>query len=289
MVIKVGIDDGHGLRDPTNTKENPGKRTPMFSDGHYILEDVFNKGAARFFEAACKRHGFDTLQLAPEDYNVTLDERVRRANVWGGNFVFSFHFDFIGDDGNWNDNVGGYAVFYQQGCVDSQKLAECIARRMQGGTQQKNRGARPNDLQITRETNGTAVLIECGFMSNHYEASLMEQEKFQKECAEEACAGLCDCIGIAYIPEAGGENAMNIAVVTFEGYHDAGAADILAYLLRGRAVHIADITEEESNTMGPKYAVGKFEGYAVPAGFTPIKGTDRADTLVQVLRIGGRI
>lgn len=199
--MKIGIDDGHGLKDPTNTKENPGKRTPLFPNGHYVLEDIFNKGAAKFFEIACKRQGFEVLQLAPEDYNVSLDERVRRANAWRCEYIVSFHFDFVGEDGIWNDRVSGYTVFYQLGCTDGQKLAECIAKRMSGGTPQKNRGARPNDLEITRETKGTAVLIECGFMSNHYEAGLMELESFQKECAEEVCAGLCDYIGVTYIPE----------------------------------------------------------------------------------------
>jgi hypothetical protein len=134
-------------------------------------------------------------------------------------------------------------------------------------------------------------------MSNTFDANLMDKEWYWEEQAEQAMMGVCEYLGVKYIPKenkendvtAGGEEIMNKTIVTFEGYHDAGAADILAYLKDGKAVHVADLSDDEKNTTGERYAVGRFSVYSVPDGFTPIKGTDRADTLLMALKTGGRI
>jgi N-acetylmuramoyl-L-alanine amidase len=89
----IAGDDGHGMYNQTGSAENPGKRTPIFPDGHYTLEDEFNKSACNYFLSACQRCGFRTIQLAPEDTNTSLSTRTNRANIAGANASLSWHFD----------------------------------------------------------------------------------------------------------------------------------------------------------------------------------------------------
>jgi N-acetylmuramoyl-L-alanine amidase len=193
----IGIDDGHGIYDPTGTKENPGKRTPLFPDGSYILEDEFNKPTSIFFEQACKRCGFRTIQLAPEDYNVPLATRTNRANQAGCNIVVSWHFNAF--NGVWDSSEGGISTFYTK--QDSFELAKCVHKYLLQGTPQENRGIRYADFHMCREPNCPAILLENGFMDVRKEAILMKDVKFQKEQAEQCCKGMCEYLGVEYVEE----------------------------------------------------------------------------------------
>jgi len=69
------------------------------------------------------------------------------------------------------------------------------------GTSQKNRGVKTMNLAMCNcSAMGTkaSVLIEIGFMTNEYEASLLKTDAFCLECAEEAARGVCEYLGVTY-------------------------------------------------------------------------------------------
>lgn len=83
------LDAGHG----NNTA---GKRSPIWGDGSQLLEWEFNRDIVRRIAAMLKAEGIKFEILVPEDNDVSLPERCRRANVihadCGNNAVlFSIH------------------------------------------------------------------------------------------------------------------------------------------------------------------------------------------------------
>lgn len=73
-----------------------GKRSPIWGDGSQLLEWEFNRDIVRRIAAMLKAEGIKFEILVPEDNDVSLSERCRRANViyddCGQNAVlFSIH------------------------------------------------------------------------------------------------------------------------------------------------------------------------------------------------------
>ena len=85
----VILDNGHG-------KETAGKRSPIWGDGSQLFEWEFNRDIVRRIAAMLKADGVKFEILVPEETDVSLPERCRRANVihadCGNNAVlFSVH------------------------------------------------------------------------------------------------------------------------------------------------------------------------------------------------------
>lgn len=68
------LDNGHG-------EETPGKRSPKWADGKQLFEWEFNRDIVRRIAALLKANGINYEILVPEDNDVSLSERCRRANV----------------------------------------------------------------------------------------------------------------------------------------------------------------------------------------------------------------
>ena len=85
----VILDNGHG-------EETAGKRSPVWGDGSQLFEWEFNRDIVRRIAAMLKADGVKFEILVPEETDVSLPERCRRANVihadCGNNAVlFSVH------------------------------------------------------------------------------------------------------------------------------------------------------------------------------------------------------
>jgi len=70
--MTIILDNGHG----SNT---PGKRSPVWPDGSQLFEYEFNRDIVRRIKAALP--DIDIRILVPEEWDVSLGERVRRANA----------------------------------------------------------------------------------------------------------------------------------------------------------------------------------------------------------------
>ncbi len=204
------LDDGHG-------EETAGKRTPQFPDGTVIRENQFNKPVVNLIEQDAKRLGFNTLQVAPEDDDVSLPTRSSRANAAykkykaelkaqgidiNGKVIavyISIHFNAL--LGTWESTAEGVETHYYPGSTNGKRLAECIQKQLIKGTIQNNRGIKESDFHVLRETAMPAALVEGGFMDNLREASLMLDKDFQKEVATEVLMGGCEFFGVEYIKE----------------------------------------------------------------------------------------
>ena len=195
-IYYIGGNDEHGINPPT-----PGKRTPIMPGlDRQIYENEFNNAAKNYFLEACLRQGFSVYDVKPEDYDISITERVRRINRQNLTALVTFAYNAFGEDFN---NTSGVEVYYSPTNVDAEQsrvLANDVYQRIIQGTSQNGRGVKTLDVGVLSSVNCPSTLIEAGFMTNLREAQLMINPLFQIEVGEETCHGVCDFLGVSYIP-----------------------------------------------------------------------------------------
>lgn len=198
MGYKVAIDAGHG----SNTA---GKRTPDGWREHYT-----NVKCAYFFDIALKRCGIDTIKIAwndtnsKDDIDVALSKRQSQIKNAKCNISVSWHANAFGDGKSYNSGQGIETLIHNNSVKvkDSGSLAIKVQNYLIKGTKQKNRGVKSANLAMCNcVAMGTqaSILIEIGFMTNKYEAELIQSDAFCLECAEEAAQGVCEYLGVTYV------------------------------------------------------------------------------------------
>lgn len=93
----VLLDNGHG-------KETAGKRSPVWSDGSQLFEWEFNRDIVRRIVEKLEADGIPYRVLVPEENDISLTERARRANEYakefnGKAYVLSIHANAGGGTG----------------------------------------------------------------------------------------------------------------------------------------------------------------------------------------------
>ena len=198
MAYKIAIDAGHG----SNTA---GKRTP-----NGWLEHYTNVKCANYFDIAMRRCGFETVKIAWDDINskddadVSLATRQSQIRNSKCDISVSWHANAFGDGKSYNASQGVETLIHNNSVKvkDSGSLAIKVQNYLVKGTHQKNRGVKAANLAMCNcVAMGTkaSILIEIGFMTNKYEAQLIQSDSFCLECAEEAAQGVCEYFGVTYV------------------------------------------------------------------------------------------
>lgn len=92
------------------------------------------------------------------------------------------------------ESVKGPQVFYYETSVEGKRLAESLQDAMNEQLQvSRPRERKANDTYyLLRKTEVPTVIVECGFLSNREEASLLSSEEYQRKTAEAVCRGILD-------------------------------------------------------------------------------------------------
>ena len=94
--MKILIDNGHGI-------ETPGKRSP---DGR-LCEYRYTREIAAAVVNGLHLRGLEVIRLVPEDSDIPLKERVRRANAYGpDSILISIHCNASGMGDEWKQPQG---------------------------------------------------------------------------------------------------------------------------------------------------------------------------------------
>lgn len=184
--LKVAIDAGHG-------PETPGKRCPDDS----MREFHFNSAVARYVRDGLSEYvGVETIFTHADDgsRDVPLKERTDRANTWKADVLVSIHANAYGSD--WNDAQGIETYVYTTRPAEAVKLADAVQQNLLMETGRKNRGVKADNLHMVRESNMTAILVECGFMTNRQEAELLKSDAYRRKCAKAIVAGIAEVYGL---------------------------------------------------------------------------------------------
>jgi N-acetylmuramoyl-L-alanine amidase len=166
----VVIDAGHGGKDPGSIWKP-------------LVEKTLCLDVATRLEKALKAKGFKTVMTRTDDTFVELSDRAAIANKHPGSVFVSIHF---------NANVArtprGYEVHYRSD--NGKLLAESVVESMKKTVNARNRGVSFEDYKVLRETTGTSVLVECGFISNKVEAEECNSWKHRQSIADAIAVGL---------------------------------------------------------------------------------------------------
>ncbi|UII55576.1 N-acetylmuramoyl-L-alanine amidase [Cytobacillus spongiae] len=177
--MKMMIDAGHGY----NT---PGKRSP---DG--LREYEFNRAVANYVKLFLENYQNVTVYFAHSDQrDVPLTERTDRANALKVDCFVSIHANAYGS--GWNSADGIETYVYTTKPREAYELALKIQKYIIASTGRDNRGVKTADFHVLRETNMTAVLVECGFMTNQEEAKLLRSDAYRRTCADAIVKALAE-------------------------------------------------------------------------------------------------
>ena len=126
-----------------------------------------------------------------------LRNRVKAVNAVPNGILVSIHQNFYGDS-----RYRGAQVFYGGG-EESKTLAALLQERLLLGLDPSNNRKikRGEGIYLLDKTQGTRVLVECGFLSNPQEAAALADGAYQKRIAAVLAAALAEYLGI---PESGG-------------------------------------------------------------------------------------
>jgi len=185
--MKIVIDAGHG-------PETPGKRSP---DGS-LREYQFNSVVARYV-ADELLHGYEGVEIMfthADDRDVPLSERTKKANAWKADLFISIHANAAGDGTAWTSAQGIETYVYTSRPPAAVKLANAVQRRLVEATGRKDRGVKADNLHVLRETKMTAILVECGFMTNREECELLKSDTYRRKCAEAIVRGIAEIYGL---------------------------------------------------------------------------------------------
>lgn len=167
------FDNGHGIG-------TAGKRSP---DGS-LREYKWTREAAREAVRRLKAEGLDARLLVPEEEDIALGVRTRRANsvcreAGSGNVVLvSVHNDAAGADGRWRDARGFSARVSCNASRNSKRLARdmmkaAAERGLSGNRCVPAAGYWEQNLAICRDTLCPAVLVECLFQDNREDVAFL--------------------------------------------------------------------------------------------------------------------
>ena len=160
----VLLDNGHG-------KDTPGKRSPKWPDGRQLFEYEFNRDIVYRIARMCEAANIGYGLLVPEIEDISLGERVRRANMVAkqhpGSFLISVHANAGGGT--------GWEAWTSPGQTRSDEIADLLyieAIKALPGIKIRTDKHSDGDMDkesrfyILRKTTCPAVLTENLFMDN---------------------------------------------------------------------------------------------------------------------------
>ena len=176
------FDNGHG-------QETPGKRSPLWKDGRQLFEWEFNRDMVRRIILKCYHAEIRAVKLVPEESDVLLKERCKRANMWydrcnGNCVVVSIHANAGGGT--------GFEVYTSRGQTKADEIATALIEQLQKDfpeiKMRKDFADGDPDKEaafyILKHTKAPAILAENLFMDNEADCQLLMSEDFRDKLAD---------------------------------------------------------------------------------------------------------
>lgn len=168
--MHVLLENGHGGI-INGVYQTAGKRSPKWSDGRQLFEGDFNRKVVNSIANLCLVENIPFTILVPELEDISLAERVKRANE-----IYKEKKDSILISVHANAGGGtGFEMFTTKGETKSDAIAEVLINEF-GKTipelklrKDTSDGDLDKEAQfyILRKTHCPAVLVECAFMDTY--------------------------------------------------------------------------------------------------------------------------
>lgn len=179
----VVLDAGHGGWDPGKTGTKGKNEKELNLAVVEKLAEYLEMGGA---EVILTRENDDALG---EGKRTDMAERKRIANESGADILVSIHQNAFP-----SAKAKGAQVFYHNSSENGKILAEYVQENLRSRVDGSNhRQAKENkDYYILRTTEIPAVIVECGFLSNAEEESMLNDAGYQEKLAWAIYCGILD-------------------------------------------------------------------------------------------------
>jgi len=109
-----------------------------------------------------------------------LKNRVKIGNESGADVFVSIHLNKISQE-----KYNGWQTFFKSNDENSKKLAESIQKSLDNSIQRENKrvALEIKGIYLVKNVNIPTTIVECGFLSNYEEASLLIEEEYQNKLA----------------------------------------------------------------------------------------------------------
>jgi N-acetylmuramoyl-L-alanine amidase len=169
----VVIDPGHGGNDEG-------------TEWRHVVEKDLTLAVAQRLEKLLREKRIDTVLTRHCDSYIPLDERAEIANLFPESLLLSIHFN-----GSRMSDVKGLEIYAFRGSPSSRVIAESIRESLTKSLPIRDRGLRTDqDYAVLVQSAGSAVLVECGFISNKLEGARLSSPEGQQALAEALARGI---------------------------------------------------------------------------------------------------
>lgn len=187
-MFKIALDAGHGM----NT---PGKRCLKSLDAKETREWYLNDRIVDLVEKKLTVYdGYELLRV--DDTTGLIDVPLSRRTALANNFNADFYLSVHHNAGIGSGSGGGIiSIAYTKASKKSLEYQKMIYDELIHATGLIGNRAIPcpkQNLQVLRETNMPAVLVECGFMDSSTDVPIILTEEFAENCAEGLVAALVE-------------------------------------------------------------------------------------------------
>ena len=196
-MFKIAYGAGHN-------RHTSGKRLPQDLDPEQTREWVLNDRVARYFAQAAENYE-DVALLRVDDpageTAVDLNERCRKANVWGADFCLAIHHNA----GIGLGTGGGIVAFSYPGSREGARYRDAIYDACMEADGLRGNRSNPKttaDFQVLRQTVAPAVLMEYGFMDSRTDAPVILTDDYAKLVAYATMEGIAGIAGLRRKQEA---------------------------------------------------------------------------------------
>lgn len=174
MTKKVVIDAGHG-------KPDPGAVNGSKHEADATL------AIAKKVGAKLKAKGVSVLYTRTKNEAVSLKERCAISNTWGADVFVSLHLN-----ASTNASASGIETWrYPNVGARTKALANNVQSELVAALGWKDRGVKTSStLYVLRKTSASAILVECGFISNDAECKKLFNDAYQTKIADAIARGI---------------------------------------------------------------------------------------------------
>lgn len=179
---RIIIDAGHG-----------GFDSGAIGVSSKVHEDKLNLAVAKNLREVLTSQGADVGMTRETDEAVAgtkmgdMNRRRELIDAFNADISISIHMNKYFDK-----SAKGPQVFYMAKSVNGEKLASAIQKRLNKLTSSGNRKHSTGDYYVLRTVKPTAVIVECGFLSNPGEEGMLQSKAYQEKLARSITDGIVD-------------------------------------------------------------------------------------------------
>lgn len=188
--LTIIVDAGHGGNDPGKIGVNGAKEKDINLEIAKLLQKYLHQ---QDVNVVMTRESDSGLYSESSSNKKSEDMRNRVAMITDNNadLLVSIHQNSFSEQ-----KYSGAQVFYYTGSVEGQRLAETVQKQLISGADPDNhREAKANsDYYLLKKSTVTAIICECGFLSNPEECEKLTTAEYQRKIAWNIYLGIMQYI-----------------------------------------------------------------------------------------------